>query len=131
MRASIIPASMYLKCHTRLKDGKEQRYWSVSEKVSCAGGRRVERHVLYLGEINDSQKEAWLKSMEVFDEQAQEQTRLALFPSDRPVPAHAQELGVQVRLSQMTLHRARQWGACWVFVQLWEQLRLEEFWRQR
>jgi len=122
---------MYLKCHTRLKDGKEHRYWSISEKVACAGGRRVERHVLYLGEINDSQKEAWLKCIQAFDEPTQAQTKLALFPSDRPLPAHAQEYGVQVSLGGLRLRRARQWGACWVFGLIWEQLQLEEFWRTR
>jgi transposase len=127
----MILANVYLKCHTRLKDGKEHRYWSISEKVSCAGGRRVERHVLYLGEINDSQKEAWVKCMEAFDTQGQEQIKLALFPSDRPVPTHAQDSGVQVRLSELSLHRPRQWGACWVFLRMWEQLQLEDFWRQR
>ena len=78
---------MYLKCHSRFKDGKEHPYYSLSEKVPCAGRRPVERHVLYLGEINDSQKEAWLKCIEAFDVQAQQQTKLALFASDQPVPA--------------------------------------------
>jgi len=72
---------MYLKCHTRFKDGKEHHYYSIAEKVVCAGGRRVERHVFYLGEINDSQREAWLESIEVFDVAAQRQTKLALFAS--------------------------------------------------
>jgi hypothetical protein len=42
---------MYLKCHSRIKDGKEHHYYSIAEKVPCAGGRRVERHVFYLGEV--------------------------------------------------------------------------------
>jgi hypothetical protein len=90
---------MYLKCHRRFKDGKEHRYWSIAEKRRVGRGRIVDRHVLYLGEINDSQREAWLKSIEAFDEQRQEQRRLALFPADRVIPDHARELGVQVRLS--------------------------------
>jgi hypothetical protein len=45
---------MYLKCHPRIKDGKEHRYWSIAEKHRCADGRSVDRHLLYLGEINDS-----------------------------------------------------------------------------
>lgn len=122
---------MYLKCHVRLKDGKEHRYYSITEKVPCAGGRRVERHVFYLGEINDSQQEAWLKCIEAFDPESQQQTKLALFASDRPVPVHAAAFGVQVRLGEFTLHRPRQWGACWVFTHLWEQLQLDEFWRER
>jgi len=122
---------MYLKCHSRCKDGKEHHYYSLSEKVPCAGGRRVERHVFYLGEINDSQKEAWLKCIEAFDVESQQQTKLALFASERPVPLHATSYAVQVRLAEFSLQRPRQWGACWIFTLLWEQLKREEFWRER
>src|SRR5437868_9557116 len=101
---------MYLKCHSRFKDGKEHHYYTIAEKVPGAGGKRVERHVFYLGEINDSQKESWLKCIEAFDEQAQTQTKLALFASGQPVPAHAEDLAVRVRLSEFSLHRPRQWG---------------------
>ena len=122
---------MYLKCHSRLKDGKEHHYYSIAEKVSCGGGRRVERHIFYLGEINDSQREGWLKLIEAFDGRKQQQTKLALFASDRPVPIHAADFAVQVRLAEFRIHRPRQWGACWVFGLLWEQLKLGEFWQQR
>jgi hypothetical protein len=47
---------VYLKCHQRLKDGKEHRYWSIVEKQRISGDRTVDRHVLYWGEINDSQR---------------------------------------------------------------------------
>ncbi len=122
---------MCLKCHPRFKDGKEHRYWSIAEKRPCADGRRVERHVLYLGEINDSQKESWLRCIDAFDLDRHEQTRLALFPSDRPIPEHAAEYGVQVRLGEFRLHRPRQWGACWLFCRLWEVLGLNGFWAER
>jgi transposase len=122
---------MYLKCHVRLKDGKEHKYQSICEKVVCAGGRRVERQIFYLGEINDSQREGWLKLIEAFDTSSQQQTKLALFASDRPVPIHAADFAVQLRLAEFRLERPRQWGACWVFMRLWEQLKLEEFWSQR
>jgi len=122
---------MYLKCHSRFKDGKEHHYYSIAEKVSCDGGRRVERHIFYLGEINDSQREGWLKLIEAFDVRNQQQTKLALFASDRPVPRHAADFAVQVRLAEFRIHRPRQWGACWVFGLLWEQLKLGEFWQGR
>ena len=122
---------MYLKCHRRFKDGKEHRYWSIAEKRRCAGGRVADRHVLYLGEINDSQKESWLRCIDAFDVGSQRQTRLALFPADRPIPAHAAEYGVQVRLGEFTLHRPRQWGGCWVFSREWEELHLDRFWKER
>src|SRR3974390_2593221 len=109
---------MYLKCHPRLKDGKEHHYFSLCEKVVCAGGRRVERQVFYLGEINDSQQASWLKLIEAFDAQSQQQTKLALFASVRPVPLHATEFGVRVRLSEFWRQRlppSRQ-GTSWYHV---------------
>lgn len=120
---------MYLKCHTRFKDGKAHRYFSIVEKRRVARGT-VDRHVLYLGEINSSQHAAWLKQIEAFDENAHAPRSLALFPADVSVPAHAVD-AVQIRLSEFVLRRPRQWGACWAFLQLWQQLKLDEFWQAR
>ena len=50
---------------------------------------------------------------------------------DRKVPDHAADYGVQVRLKEFELHRARQWGACWLGCELYEQLGLDEFWAGR
>jgi transposase len=122
---------MYLRCNRRLKDGKEHRYWSIVESKRCAGGRVVQRPVLYLGEINDSQREAWCRVIEAFDEEAQQRRQLALFPAERAMPEHAKTYGVQVRLEAMALHRPRQWGACWLSCHLYEQLGLDEFWASR
>ena len=105
---------MYLRCNRRLKDGKEHRYWNIVESKRCAGGKVVQRNVLYLGEINDSQREAWCEVIEAFDEGTKQPTQLALFPAERAVPDHARGYGVQVRLDRMQLHRPRQWGACWL-----------------
>jgi transposase len=123
-------AKPFLQCHHRFKNGKDHCYWGIAEKVRTHRGW-VQRHLLYLGEINDSQKAAWTKLTEVFDPQSEQTRPLALYPADREVPDHAAEYGVQVRLSEFVLRRPRQWGACWVGCQLWEQLQLEEFWRQR
>jgi len=38
---------------------------------------------------------------------------------------------VHVRLTQLQLRRPRQWCACWLAAELWHQLRLDEFWRER
>jgi len=122
---------MYLKCNRRFKDGKEHRYWSLVESRRCAGGQVVQRPVLYLGEINDSQRQSWCRTIEAFDPQRDRTLPLALFPADRPVPAHAAGFGVQVQLDQMEVHRPRQWGACWLACQLYEQLGLDRFWSQR
>src|SRR3954471_3735324 len=59
---------MFLRFTRRLKDGKEHRYWSVVENKRCAGGKVVQRPVLYLGEINDHQIEDWCRVIEAFDE---------------------------------------------------------------
>lgn len=122
---------MYLRFTRRRKNGKEHRYWSIVESKRCAGGRVVQRHVLYLGEINDSQREAWCRVIEGFDEQSQRHRQLALFPAGQVLPDHAKEIGVQVRLEAMELHRPRQWGACWLACHLYEQLELDRFWAAR
>ena len=122
---------MYLRCNRRLKDGKEHRYWNIVESKRCAGGKVVQRQVLYLGEINDSQREAWCRVIEAFDEDSQRARSWRCFPADRAVPEHAKAYGVQVRLDAMQLHRPRQWGACWLACHLYEQLELDRFWAAR
>src|SRR6478736_3250823 len=122
---------MYLRRNRRLKDGKEHCYWNIVESKRCAGGKVVQRQVLYLGEINDSQREAWCEVIEAFDEGSQRPTQLALFPAERAMPEHAKGYGVQVRLDRMQLHRPRQWGECWLACTLYEQLGLDEFWASR
>jgi transposase len=47
------------------------------------------------------------------------------------MPAHAAGHGVQVQLDRMALHRPRQWGACWLACDLYEQLGLDQFWEAR
>jgi len=73
---------MFLRCHRRKKDGKEHRYYSVEESRRVQSGRVVQRRVLYLGEINDSQQAAWRKTLEVFDEREQRAPRLVMAPAD-------------------------------------------------
>jgi len=120
----------YLHAHHRFKNGKDHCYWSIVEKVRGPHGQWIQRPILYLGEINDSQKAAWIKTIAVFDADAQAFTQLALFPLQRELPAELTD-AVQVRLSEFSLHRPRQWGACWVACLLWQQLQLDAFWSQR
>jgi hypothetical protein len=122
---------MYLRFTRRLKDGKEHRYWSIVESKRCAGGKVVQRPVLYLGEINDSQRDAWCRVIEAFDEDSRHHRQLGLFPSERAVPDHAKTYGVQVRLDEMQLHRPRQWGACFLARHLYGQLELDLFFAAR
>jgi Transposase DDE domain len=124
-------AVMFLRATIRKKDGKEHRYWSLVESKRVSGGRVVQRHVLYLGEINSSQELSWRKSIEVLEEGADRPRTLALFPEDRCEGVLPDASVVRLRLSQVRLSRARQWGACWLAVQLWEELRLDCFWRER
>lgn len=122
---------MYLRCNRRFKDGKEHCYWNIVEAKRCAEGRVVQRQVLYLGEINDHQREAWCRVIEAFDEDTQQHRQLALFPAHREVPEHAKGYGVQVRLNAMQLRRPRQWGACWLACHWYETLGLDQFWQAR
>jgi transposase len=121
---------MFLRHKLRRKDGKEHRYWSIVENRRVAGGRTVQRHVLYLGEINDAQRAAWCRTIEAFDESGGQSKQVALFPEDRSAPTLACDV-VHVRLSGLRLRRPRQWGACWLACDLWEQLRLDDFWAPR
>src|SRR5215218_113132 len=122
---------MFLRRTGRKKDGKVHSYWSIVENKRVAGGRTVQRHVLYLGEINSSQAAAWRKAIEVFDEDAGRRRTLALFPEDRCEVAGAGAATVQLRLSDLRLCRPRQWGACWLAGQLWHELQLDRFWSER
>jgi transposase len=122
---------MFLRATTRKKDGKIHRYFSVVENKRVADGRVVQRHVLYLGEINSSQEQAWRKSIEVFDEDGVRPRTLALFPEDRCEGVLADESIVRLKLSQLRLMRPRQWGGCWLALELWHELELDEFWAAR
>src|SRR5438046_509438 len=118
---------MFLRSNTRIKDGKEHRYYTVVESRRLQSGKVAQRQVLYLGEINDSQQAAWRKTLEVFDEEQDRFTPLSLFAEDRPVPADALD-SVQVKLREMKLERARPYGNCWLGCELWRQLQRDRFW---
>jgi transposase len=122
---------MFLRASIRKKDGKIHRYFSVVENRRLHDGRVVQRHVLYLGEINSSQELAWRKSVEVFNEDGTSSQELALFPEDRCEGMLADESVVRLKLSQLQLKRPRQWGGCYLALQLWRELELDEFWAPR
>ncbi len=110
---------MFLRATTRKKDGKEHRYFSVVENRRASGGRVLQRHVLYLGEINCSQEVAWRRSIEVLDETTRAARTLALFPEDRCDEVVGDDSIVRLKLAQLRLERPRQW------------LGLDEFWAAR
>src|SRR5882724_2442716 len=98
---------MFLRPTIRKKDGKEHCYWSIVESRRVAGGRVVQRHVLYLGEINSSQELAWRKSIEVLaqDGAASRPRTYALFPEDRCEGVLPDESIVRLKLKALQLHR--------------------------
>ena len=120
---------MFVRCKRRFKDGKEHRYWSVVENVRVRGGRVVQRQVLYLGEINDSQRAAWCRSIEVVEGTSRSR-QMALFPEDREAPELTCEV-VKINVTEVALHDPRQWGACWLALSLWDRLDLDRFWGER
>src|SRR5262245_42738049 len=122
---------MFLRHKIRKKDGKEHRYFSVVESKRVGCGRVVQRHVLYLGEINDTQELAWRKSIAVLEAGAAQPQTLSLFPEDRCAGLLPDTSIVGLKLSQVRLSRPRTWGACWLALTLWRELQLDRFWWRR
>lgn len=117
---------MFLRANRRFKDGKEHRYWSIVENRRIRSGRVTQRTVLYLGEINDSQKEAWQKSLTVFDPETNTPKTIRLFPETTQLPEEISDV-VQVKLHELSVQRPRTFGSCWLALTLWEELQLDEF----
>ena len=109
---------MFLRSKIRRKDGKEHRTFSVVENRRLSGGRVVQRHVLYLGEINDSQELAWRKSIEAIEERAPRARTLSLFPEDRCEGLIDDGSIVRLKLKEMRLCRPRTLGGCWLALTL-------------
>ena len=117
---------MFLRSQLRKKDGKEHTYWSVVENKRLLDGRVVQRQVLYLGEVNDSQRAAWRKTLAAHAPDADTLRQIALFPHDRPAPTDDDRV-VRIRLDELSLQRPRQWGGCWLALELYRQLGLDSF----
>ena len=120
---------MFVRAKRRFKDGKEHRYWSVVENCRNRGGRVVQRQVVYLGEINDSQRSAWCRSIEVLQGDCGP-APMALFPDDREAPELTCET-VRIHVKELSVHRPRQWGGCWLALTLGDRLELDRFWAPR
>ena len=129
--AGIMRGVMFLRHTKRKKDGKEHRYWSIVENRRVGGGRVVQRPLLYLGEINNSQELAWRKSIAVLEEGAAAPRPLSLFPEDRCEGVLPDAAVVRLKLAELRLCRPRQWGGCWLAVNLWRELALDRFWAER
>ena len=114
---------MFLRQHQRSKDGKEHGYWSLVETVRTPDGPR-QRTICYLGELNGSAQARWQKTIEVFNEQG-EHTQLKLFPNDAELPDDPSVARVLVK--KVRVERTRRFGDCYLGLELWKRLGLEEF----
>ena len=121
---------MFLRQNKRRKNGKTHRYYTVVENRRVRGGGTAQRQVLYLGEINDTQQQAWRRTLEVFDEDRHQYCQLSLFPDDRPLPSGEID-SISVKLDQMQLRRPRSFGDCWLGCWLWDRLHLSSFWKMQ
>jgi transposase len=115
---------MFLRSHGRSKDGKDHTYWSLVETVRTPNGPR-QKTLCYLGELNSSAQARWLKTVEVFNEQGEVQ-QLKLFPSHVEAPGDDPQVA-RVLLKRVRLERTRQFGACWLGLELWKRLELDRF----
>src|SRR5580765_4773777 len=102
---------MFLRWSARKKNGKEHRYWSIVENKRCAGDKIDQRHVLYLGEINDQQQAAWQKTIELFEHGQPSPCTVALCPEHHGVEVEDSHI-VRFKLSELQLRHPPQWGAC-------------------
>jgi transposase len=118
---------MFLRPNHRGKDGKEHTYWSLVETVRTPDGPR-QRTLCYLGELNHSAQACWLRTIEVFNEQGETQ-QLKLFPSQVEPPPRDPQVA-RVLLNKVRLERTRQFGACYLGLELWKRLELDCFFEQ-
>jgi transposase len=118
---------MFLRPNRRSKDGKAHTYWSLVETVRTPDGPR-QRTLCYLGELNSSAQARWLKTIEVFNEQGEAQ-QLKLFPSHVEPPADDPQVA-RVLLNKVRLERTRQFGTCWLGLELWRRLELDHFFEE-
>ena len=121
---------MFLRSYKRRKNGKWHKYFSVVENRRVANGKTIQRTVLYLGEITASQGDTWRKTLKVFDQDTGKQEQKLLF-ADGAENAECDIDSIKVKLSQMQLCRPRSFGDCWLACELWQRLRLDEFWSHR
>ena len=115
---------MFLRPHQRTKDGKDHTYWSLVETVRTADGPR-QKTLCYLGELNSSAQARWVKTIEVFNDDGEAQ-QLKLFPSHVEPPADDPQVA-RVLLNRVRLERTRQFGACYLGLELWKRLQLDRF----
>jgi transposase len=118
---------MFLRPNNRSKDGKAHTYWSLVETVRTPEGPR-QRTLCYLGELNGSTQARWLKTIDVFNEQG-ESRQLKLFPAEVEAPEDDPSVA-RVQLNKVRLERSRQFGNCYIGLELWRRLKLDQFYEE-
>jgi len=118
---------MFLRSHGRKKDGKDHTYWSLVETVRTPDGPR-QKTLCYLGELNSSAQARWMTTVEVFNEQG-EARQLKLFPSQVAPPPDDPQVA-RVLVNKVRLERSRQFGSCFLGLELWKRLELDRFFEQ-
>jgi transposase len=118
---------MFLRQNHRSKDGKEHIYWSLVESVRTPDGPR-QRTLCHLGELNGVDQARWLRTVEVFNEQGEAQ-QLKLFPSHVEPPVDDSQVA-SVLIKRVRLERTRQFGACFLGLEIWRRLELDRFFEQ-
>ena len=118
---------MFLRPNHRSKDGKDHTYWSLVETVRTADGPR-QKTICYLGELNSSAQTRWLRTVDVFNDQG-DARQLKLFPSNVASPPDDPQVA-RVMLSKVRLERTRQFGSCFLGLDLWKRLELDRFFEQ-
>jgi hypothetical protein len=88
-------------------------------------GKAAAEDAVHLGELNSSTQARWLKTVEVFNEQGEAQ-QLKLFPAHGEVPEGDPQVA-RAGLNKVRLERTRQFGACWLGLELWKKLELDRF----
>jgi len=118
---------MFLRPNHRSKDGKDHTYWTLVESARTPDGPR-QRTLCHLGELNGADHARWLKTAEVFNEQGEAQ-QLKLFPAHM-APSTDDPQVARVLVNRVRLERTRQFGACYLGLELWRRLGLDRFFAQ-
>jgi hypothetical protein len=115
---------MFLRRHTRTKNGKTHTYYALVESVRTEAGPR--QHVVaYLGELNHDQEQRWQRTV-VFHNRQGEDRQLRLFPDAEPVALPDDPDVVRVRLDSVGWTNPRRFGNVWLGLWLWKFLHLDE-----
>src|SRR2546428_10012652 len=118
---------MFLRTNHRSKDGKEHTYGSLVESVRTPDGPR-RRTLCHLGKLNDSDQVRWLRTVGAFNERGDAQQR-KLFPSNVEPPPDDPQVA-RVLVNRVRLERTRQFGACYLGLELWKRLELDRFFEE-